>query len=72
MQLTMIVLGIMPPPRAIPVLTYSGHRALALFDILYGFLLLWGVLTVAIEMLSRKPPLPDEEDDAPEVPGERR
>ncbi len=75
LMLTKIMLGIMPPPRHTPVLSYAGQSGLALFDIVYGALLLWGLLTVGIELCMRKPPQPpqppDEEEEA-EVPGERR
>lgn len=76
MHLTTMILGIVPPPKVVPTLSAFSHSRLWVLDVVYGALLLWGALTVGIEMLVRKPKLPEleelDEDDAPEVSGERR
>lgn len=77
-----VFLGIIPPPQHIPLLTYLTHPGVWL-QALYGFMLAWAVLTVAIELLSSKddetdepllPPRPDTPDDEQDasVPGEWR
>lgn len=66
-----VFLGIISPPSRIPVLSYLLHPGDWLAGV-YWLLLLWAVVTIAIEVFSAKPTETVQEAEDPETPGERR